>query len=223
MRYLKSIGILFLLSCCQTHVSEHPAMGTWSNCTKDGSYWEYKITDQYMLMMRTPSNESLLFKTKVIDTSLLVSEFENGSGLMYRNDTLVTIEQSENRIVLKSTYSWETVELNKANFDIEPIDSLHLEAWKTKVLADFKKRAALVNCPDIRTEEEKKLPILKADDNEKEIEIIVTDSLGNRRRFYLTEEENILPMLEADDSDEEIQIIEIDSLGNRKRLDLNDF
>ncbi|MFC4635950.1 hypothetical protein ACFO3O_18710 [Dokdonia ponticola] len=223
MHYLKSIGILFLLSCCQTHVSEHPAMGTWSNCTKDGIYWECKITDRSLLMVNTFSDEVWFFKLQVVDTNLVLSTYKNGPGLLINNDTLVTIEQSTNRIVLKSTYSWDSVELKKKELDFDPIDTLHFENWKSKVLADFKKRAALVNCPDTRTEEEKKLPILKADDSDEEIEITVTDSLGNRRRFYLTEEENILPMLEADDSDEEIQIIEIDSLGNRKCLDLNDF
>lgn len=187
MRFLKSVCILFLFSGCQAFFSEHPAIGTWSRCNSDGSYWEYKITDQYLLMMRTLSNEVLLFKTKVNDTNLLLSEFKNGPGLMYSNDTLVTIEQSENRIVLKSTYTWETVELNKADFDLEPIDSLHLEAWKSKVFADFKKRAALMDCPDIRTEEEKILPVLKADDAEEEIPIIEIDSLGNRKRVDLSD------------------------------------
>lgn len=187
MNYLKGICILFLLSGCQVFVNEHPAIGTWSRCNRDGSYWEYKITDQYMLMTRTLSNEVLLFKTKVVDTSLLLSEFKNGPGLMYRNDTLVTIEQSENKIVLKSTYTWETLELNKADFDIESIDSLHLEAWKSKTLADFKKRAALMDCPDIRTEEEKVLPILETDDSDEEIEIIEIDSLGGRKRLYFND------------------------------------
>ncbi len=176
-----------MLSGCKMFVSQHPAMGTWNRCNSDGSYWEYKITDQYILITRTLSNEVLLFKTKVVDTSLLLSEFENGPGLMYTNDTLGIIEQSKNRIVLKSTYTWETVELNKADFDFEPIDSLHLETWKNKVLADFKKRATLMNCPDIRTEEEKRLPMLEADDSDEEIEIIIIDSLGNRKRLHLND------------------------------------
>jgi hypothetical protein len=171
MRYLKSICVLFLFTGCQTFVSEHPAIGTWGTCHKDGSYWEYKITDQSLLMVNTLSDQVWFFKLQVVDTNLVLSKFRNGPGLLINNDTLVTIEQSKNSVILKSTYSWDTAELNKKEFDFDPIDSLNFEGWKSKVLTDFKKRAALVDCPDIRTEEEKIIPFLKSYDSEEEIQI----------------------------------------------------
>jgi hypothetical protein len=173
MKYLKILFVFFLLLGCQKSTNEHIAIGTWNRCNKDGSYWEYKITDQYMLMLTTSSNEIWLFKNKVIDSSLVLSKFKNGLGLLINNDTLVTVKQSKNKVVLKSTYTWDNIELNKAEFDFEKIDSSNLESWKNKTLMEFKKRAESVNCPDLRTESEKIVPPLDLDDlDEEEIPII---------------------------------------------------
>ena len=173
MKYLNCICILFLLSGCH---NSHPAIGTWSKCNKDGSYWEYKITDQSILILNTFNDEVWHYKVQIVDTSLLLSKFQNGPSLMFNNDTLVTIKQTEGKIVLKSTYTWDTYEFNKREFDFEPIDSTHLETWKAKVISDFKKRAELMSCPDLRTEEEKIIPLLELDDSEEEIPIIELDN-----------------------------------------------
>lgn len=162
-------------------------MGTWSSCNRNGDYLEYKITSQYTVKLIKGSEEVWLYKTQVVDTNLVVSKFKNELAWVTSIDTIIIVEQSKDRMVLESMNTWGTLELNKADFDFEPIDSLHLEAWKTKVLADFKKRAALVNCPDIRTEEEKTLPMLEADDSDEEIEIIEIDSLGNQKRLDLND------------------------------------
>ncbi|MFT5892676.1 MAG: hypothetical protein ACI9Y7_002788 [Dokdonia sp.] len=176
MRYLKNICILFLLSGCQTFVSEHPAIGSWSRCEKDGSYWEYKITNQYTIIVNTLYDEVRFIRNQIVDTNLVISEFKNELGLLDNTERVIISEQSNNRIVFKSIVTCSSVELNKKEFDFDPIDSLHLEVWKSKVLADFKKRAALMDCPDVRTEEEKIIPFLKLDDSEEEIQIIEIDN-----------------------------------------------
>jgi hypothetical protein len=173
MRYLKYLFILFLVLGCQKTNVNHVALGTWNRCNKDGSYWEYKITDQYMLMLTTQSDEVWLFRNKIVDTTMILSEFENGLGLMINNDTLVPIEQLKNKVVLKSTYTWDNIELNRAEFDFAPIDSINLETWKSKTISDFKKRAELARCPDLRTEDEK-IHTLNIDDLEEE-EIPITE------------------------------------------------
>jgi len=172
MKYIRIIFISFLVLSCQKTSKKHIAIGTWNNCYKDGTYVEYKITDEYLLILTTKSDEILLFKNKIADSTLILSKFKNGLGLPINNDTLVTISQSKNKIVLKSTYSWNEIELNKAEFDYDAIDSTNSKLWKNKTLSEFKKRAELASCPDSRTEKEKIIPTLNVDDTEeKEIPI----------------------------------------------------
>tara|TARA_R110002124_G_scaffold107405_2_gene259795 strand:- start:11081 stop:11578 length:498 start_codon:yes stop_codon:yes gene_type:complete len=164
MRYLKIICVIFLVLGCQKANKKHIAIGTWNKCHKDGSYSEYKITDKYVINLTTGSDEVWLFQNKIADSTLILSKFKNGLGLLINNDTLVTISQSKSKIVLKSTYNWDKLELNKAEFDYDVIDSTNLKLWKSKTLSEFKKRAKLASCPDLRTEEEKVIPTLNLDD-----------------------------------------------------------
>ena len=168
MKYLKTIFVLFLLFSCQKTIQKHIAIGTWYSCNKDGSYTEYKITDQYMLILNTGSDKIAIFKNRILNSNLILSEFKNGLGLIPNNDTLVTKEQLKDKIILKSTYTWQEIELNKAKFHIEKIDSTNLETWRNKTLSEFKKRAESVNCPDLRTESEKEIPTIYIKDIEEE-------------------------------------------------------
>jgi len=173
MRYLKIIFVLFIVFSCQKTNEKHSAIGTWNKCLKDGSYFEYKITDAYIMVLTTKSEVIIFFRNKLTDKGLIMSEFENGADLLINNDTLITVSESENKVVLKSTYTYETYEFNKAEFKIDKIDSLNLKSWKSKTLSEFKKRTELANCPDLRTEEEKVIPTLELDDiEEEEIPII---------------------------------------------------
>jgi hypothetical protein len=173
MKNLKALFAIFILFGCQKSAKEHIAIGTWNRCNKDGSYWEYKITDQYWLMLMTETDHIWLFQNKIVDTIMVLSEFKNGLPIIINNDTLVTIVQSKNKVVLRSTYLWDNIELNKAEFDFDPIDSTNLESWKNKTLSEFKKRAELASCPDLRTEEEKMIPLLELNELiEEEIPII---------------------------------------------------
>lgn len=156
------------------NTKKHVALGTWNRCNKDGSYIEYKITDQYMLILTTTRpDEVIIFGNKVLDDNLISYQLKNGTKILTDNDTLVTAKQSPNKVVLMSTWGFDKYELNKAEFDFDKIDSTNLEQWKNKSLAEFKKRAKSANCPDLRTEEEKIVPTLNLDNlDEEEIPII---------------------------------------------------
>lgn len=101
MRFIKALLLLFLISSCQKSTKKHVAIGAWNRCNKDGSYWEYKITDNYMLMLTTKSDDVWLFRNKFVDTTMVLSEFENGPSLIINNDTLVPIVKSKNNFVFK--------------------------------------------------------------------------------------------------------------------------
>lgn len=171
MKHLKITFILFLLLGCQKNNEQQIVIGTWHKCLKDGSYVEYKITENYMLMLTTKSNKVFLFKNKISNNSLIVSEFKDGAQLFRNYDTLVIISKSKNKIILRSNYyPFEKNELNKAEFKIEEIDSSSLHFWKTKTFREFSKRAQIKNCPDIRNAKEKALDTIKF--NQEEIEEI---------------------------------------------------
>ncbi|AXP81923.1 hypothetical protein CJ739_2858 [Mariniflexile rhizosphaerae] len=167
MKYLKIIFAFFLLifqTSCQKEI-----VGTWYKCNKDGSYYEYKITDQYTIMLSSKSDIIWIHKVKQIDNGIILSDFDSSvNRLMINNDTLIVLSKTKDRIVLKSSYTWDKMELNKAEFDFDKIDSTNLDSWKKKTISEFKKRAELKNCPDLRTEEEKNIPTINLDDFEEE-------------------------------------------------------
>lgn len=156
---------------CKKNNEKYIAIGTWYKCLGDGGYVEYKITEKYIIMLTTKSDEISLFRNKITHNKLIISEFKNGTRLLMNNDTLVTISKSKNRIVLKSTYLYDKYEFNRAEFKIDEIDSANLEFWKIKTISEFKKRAEIKNCPDIRPESEKALDSLKFNMEELEEEI----------------------------------------------------
>ncbi|WP_308994031.1 hypothetical protein QLS71_015355 [Mariniflexile litorale] len=173
MKYFKIIFAFFLLICqtsCQKKI-----VGTWYKCNKDGSYDEYKIADHYTIMLSSKSDIVWIHKVKQIDNGIIVSDFESSvNRLMTNNDTLIVLSKTKNKIILKSSYTWAKMELNKADFDFDKIDSTNLDSWKNKTISEFKKRAELINCPDLRTEKEKNIPTIDLDDFEEE-EIPITE------------------------------------------------
>ena len=174
MKYLQYLLILFVVLSCKPNSEKHVALGTWNRCNKDGSYIEYKITEQYMLILTSHRpNEIIIFGNKVLDDKLISYQLKNGTKILQDNDTLVTLKKSSEKVILMSTWGYDKYELNKAEFDYDKIDSLNLESWKKKTLSEFKKRAEIKSCPDLRTEDEKKIPTLDLDNlEEEEIEII---------------------------------------------------
>jgi hypothetical protein len=174
MKYLKYLFIFFLVLGCQKTNEKHVAIGTWNRCNKDGSYIEYKITEQYMLILTSNRpNEVIIFGNKVLDDNLISYQLKNGTKILQDNDTLVTVKKSSDKVILMSTWGYDKYELNKAEFDYDKIDSTNLEKWKSQTLTEFKKRAESINCPDLRTEEEKIVPVLNLDELEiEEIPII---------------------------------------------------
>ena len=129
--FIVIIPILFL--SCLKPLKEHPAIGNWYKCDRDGSYSEFKITKDYYLWMNSSSDDINIFRNKVIDCVLVISELKNGFELLKNNDTLLTLSHSNDKIILKSnSYTTSKVEIIKANFEIEAIDSTNLDSWKKK-------------------------------------------------------------------------------------------
>ena len=175
MKYLKIIFAFFLIAF-QTSCQRNIVHGTWYKCNKDGSYYEYKITDKYTIMLSNKSDIIWIHKIKDINNGIVISDFESSTNrLLTNNDTLIILSKTKNKIVFKSTYTKDKLELYKTEFDIDKIDSTNLDSWKKKTLSDFKKRTELANCPDLRTESEKKIPTLNLDDIEEEIPITVKE------------------------------------------------
>lgn len=174
MKYLKHLFILFLVLGCQKTKNKHVAIGTWNRCNNDGSYIEYKITDKYMLIFTTNRPDVIIiFGNKVLDDKIISYQLKNGTKILTDNDTLVTVKKSSEKVVLMSTWGLDTFELNQAEFNFDKIDSTNLEQWKNKALAEFKKRAESIACPDLRTDEESsEIQTLDFDDSlEEEIKI----------------------------------------------------
>lgn len=61
---------------------------------------------------------------------------------------------SHNKIALENQFG--ILQLTRLKKEIPDIDSANLELWSKSYLDEFIKRAELANCPDLRTEEEKK-------------------------------------------------------------------
>tara|TARA_R110002049_G_scaffold307482_1_gene508068 strand:- start:53 stop:598 length:546 start_codon:yes stop_codon:yes gene_type:complete len=161
MKTLKVIFISILFLGCQKTKNNFLTVGTWTICLKDGVYSEYKINENYILTMHEGSEEIWIFKNEINDSIMVLSNFKNGnSGLPY-NDTLRTLSYSKHKIIIRSNYTREKFELNKADFIIDDIDSTNLELWKSKTLSEFKKRSVMANCPDLRTDDEKVIPSLE--------------------------------------------------------------
>ena len=162
MKILKSLLILILFIGCQNTFKSHEALGTWNYCTKDGNYEEYVITNEFLLIMSTARKKFFLFRNEIIDSSLVISTIPGEINLPMPTDTLVVVEKSADKVVLSSHfYSPPQRQLNKIDFDFAPIDWNSLKSWKGKIQSEFKKRAKLKKCPDLRSDEEKIIPELK--------------------------------------------------------------
>jgi len=181
MKILKIIFIFFLFFGCQKTTKDHLAVGTWTYCFKDGVYSEYKIKENYILRMHEGSEEILIIKNEINDSIMILLNFKNGNTHLPYNDTLRILSYSKHKIILRSNYVRDKIELKKADFVIEDIDSTNLELWKSKTLSEFKIRSKIANCPDLRAEDEKIIPKLEdtnLDDKEEEILIkFIKDSI----------------------------------------------
>jgi hypothetical protein len=171
MKYLRTLLIFLIIVSCQKNANKHAALGTWNYCTKAGYYEECIITNEFVLIMSTKPKKFFLLRNNIIDDNLVLSTIKGEINLPINNDTLVTTVQTKNKVILSSYYSMTNLELYKSEFTYDPIDWTNLESWKGKIKSEFRKRAELEECPDLRTEDEKTIPKLNIDlDNELEEE-----------------------------------------------------
>lgn len=157
---MKNLTILFLIIAvqgCQINKEVNPIVGTWNKCFRDGEYREYKIDNNYMLMLSKKNKELSYFKNKIENNTLIISGVNNDS-FKQNTDTLLIISFSENSVILKSNFTKVKFDFNKMENSISDIDSTNLSHWKSQTMSDFQKRATLSKCMDIRTEKEKNKP-----------------------------------------------------------------
>lgn len=148
-----SVLILFLLfQKCQQKKEPNPAIGSWSNCLRDGGYREFRIDPDFMVMLTTEYEDGIgLYTNKIENNSLIITGIN--VSMLYGADTLLIIPKSENSILLKNRFA--ELELTKLNIEIGRVDSMNLESRKNEILRKFQERVELSKCPDLRTEEEK--------------------------------------------------------------------
>ncbi|WP_127139151.1 hypothetical protein [Flagellimonas oceanensis] len=150
--------ILILLVGCQETSQSQEALGTWNYCTRDGNYEEWIITRDFLLIMSTKPKKFFLFQNEIKDGSLVISTIKGEINLPMPKDTLIILVESKKKMILKSVFESEPLQLNRVEYDFEPVDWENLEYWKSKVHSEFEKRAALEKCPDLRSDEEKIIP-----------------------------------------------------------------
>ena len=163
MKYLGTLLIFLIVVSCQKNDKTHAALGTWNYCTKAGHYEECIITKEFVLIQSTQPKKFFLLRNNIIDNNLVISTIKGEINLPINYDTLVTTAQTKTKVILSSYYSTTNLELHKYEFSYDPIDWTNLESWKGKIKSEFRKRAELEECPDLRTEEEKEIPELNMD------------------------------------------------------------
>ena len=159
--------IIFLAPSCQKQSVENPLIGTWSRCLDDGRYAEFRISHNLTVFLTSEFEHIALIDSEIKNDTLINRKGIN-SSLLFENDTLVLTYQSANKIILKSKWNY-TLELNRIEDNIGKIDSLNLEDWEKETFREFKKRAEIKNCPDLRTDEEKIIHDLGNADYQEEV------------------------------------------------------
>jgi len=124
-------------------------IGTWKMCSTDGKYYEYKITENHIIILMAPSNKPYVFAIENLNRNgFLIREFENGDEYIFNNDHLRLISKSKNQIILKSLRFDKEYQFVKANFSINKIDSSNIQAWQKITIDQYNKRAEYNNCVD---------------------------------------------------------------------------
>ena len=165
--FLYCILIITILGC-QNRAKKNPFIGTWNRCLKDGEYLEFKIYNNYTISLSSSWERIIMVSNKFENNTLIIEGIN--VPLANKTDTIFLTSKSNDKIILKSRWM-NQVELNRTENKIDDIDSLNLENWKKKTILKFKKRAALFNCPDLRTEDEKIIDTLRLLEPEEYIEI----------------------------------------------------
>ena len=144
MKLLKIFLLTIIFISCQNKL-----IGTWTMCSMDGKYYEYKITKNYIVVLQDKLDKPQVFKIKKIkQDEFLITEFKNGDEYIFGNDKLTLVAADKNRITLKSSRFDKQYLFVKANFLIKEIDSTNLNAWHKETIIQYKKRAKNNECAD---------------------------------------------------------------------------
>lgn len=174
MRKVYTILIIILNLSCTITETPNIAIGAWYQCLRNGEYQEFKISSDYIIQLSTESEDQIHFFNNCFqDSSLIISGIN--VSVPYGIDTLTIVPQSNNSIMLKNRYGGG-FELKRLKTEILDIDSTKIDVWKSSTLKAFKVRAGQMNCPDLRTKEEKN-PIIELGVLEDDFEDIIDDKL----------------------------------------------
>lgn len=161
MKKLLTILFFSTLMACEAQESS-PIIGSWSQCLRDGTYKEFKISEKYTATSVSDFQEHdyddgiSFFKCHIQDSLLIITTGIN-VDLFNEPDTLRFKSVSFDKITIEIQFGIS--ELTRLKNDIPDIDSANLELWSKLYLNEFLKRAEQANCPDLRTEEEKNPPV----------------------------------------------------------------
>jgi hypothetical protein len=98
---LISILLFFSIVSFKNYADENSLIGFYKSCDRDGTFREFQITDNRTIIVSNKSVPIRFFKTKIKETSLIISQSIYNSIQLAYPDTLVVIEQSNTKVILK--------------------------------------------------------------------------------------------------------------------------
>jgi hypothetical protein len=161
MRYLIILLTFILILSCKKNDNSELLIGTWTKCNESGQYFEWKIDKNNILILGLLKDDIAIFENTILDNSLIMKGVN--CELPNEVDTLVFVDKSKNKIILKTSWNNQIIELTRIENSIEKIDSTDIENWTKQTIFKFKERGEHFNCPDLRTEKEKMIPSLEID------------------------------------------------------------
>ena len=136
-----TISLLSTLLACGTQES-NPIIGSWSQCLRDGTYKEFKISDHYTTtsVSNFPEHDyddGISFYKSFMQDSLLIITTGINVDLMNGPETLRVKLKSYDKIILENEFGIS--ELTRLKDEIPDIDSTMPELWSKLYRVNFLK------------------------------------------------------------------------------------
>ena len=146
--------VIFLLGCSSD--KEPLIIGSWSDCTLDGTYRESKITSNYLAAIWSSEDSLTLEQIRVFRSNIQDSLLILTSGVGF--DMLIEVDTYSIKFInpdlVQLTNKFGSFELQRLCEEIKDIDTTNYEKWGTDFISEFLIRSRQKNCLDPRTKEE---------------------------------------------------------------------